>query len=589
MPSPVNRPRPRLLRVLLGGAVGLVLLCAGLLSWLLAMIHPEPAEPGLRHASRGSARETLPRSALPLEPEGHCLLITNVRAESGVVAEAEMSVGQGYLAPSEPILTDAAGRASSLVPCGLVYVTVEAEGFAPWRDIVQVPAGRPFDLDVLLVPGRLVQGTVSDPDGAPIAEALVSSGAASAETEADGAYTLVMPLVASALEVTALGYDDAVVPVPAAEETAPTRVDITLQPNHDVAVYCLGMTDDVCPDMPLFCTSPWLLIGEECDRRGPSADGARQTICPCPDGEVAVRGGGASVLVREDEHEAWLDLSLAGSVRGRVVSGSQRVTRCSVELIRIPEALEDLPRGLLVAQRVDCDHTGAFLAEGVVAGDWELHLEANATEESGKKERTLPPLHVGPGARVDVGALDVQGGGVVAGLLIDGLTGQPLSHEPVVCVRWSDGPERSAVLGGQSDQDGHFRIEGMPPGTWSLSHILSPQDAVEVEVRDGELTDGIRIETSEATSLDINGFTLTEEEGQLVVAEVEEGSPADDAGLEAGEVVVGVRLAGIDLGSSIGSKGAEISRFVLGHWDGPGVSLVVKGPSGEEELVPLDW
>ncbi len=577
------------LRLVLGGGLALSLLCLGLFGWLGAQIHPEPAAAGLRHRRAPAGARSLGASPSGRSEPG-CLVQVTVTGEQGPLAEAELRVGEHPSALGEPLSTDASGRASSVVPCGPVHLVAEADGYAPASDLIIVDVGEAQEIVIALRRGRLVVGTVSDPAGHPIAAASVLSGASTSETETDGAYTIVVPYDPSALLVSALGYDEAVVELAAVptDSTEPTTVDVTLEPNHDVAVWCLGMPGDICPDMPLFCTSPWLLTGEECNRRErwPLEP---LTLCSCPDGEVAVRGGGASVLVPADAHEAWLDLEDAGSVSGRIVSKTSELSRCSVELIRIPEALEDLPRGVLVAQRVDCAEDGAFRAEGVVAGDWELHVEGSLLPSGERKERTLPPLRVGPGADVDVGAVTHEGGGSVAGLLVDGLTGQPLPYQPVVGVRWSAGAERSAVLGGQSDEVGQFRIEGMPPGTWSLSHILAPQDAIEVEVREGELTDGLRLETSDATALDVNGFALSEEEGQLVVADVEEGSPADLAGLEAGEVVVGVRLAGLDLGSSFGGKGALINRFVLGHWDGPGVTLVVRGEDGEEELVPLDW
>jgi predicted metalloprotease with PDZ domain len=110
-----------------------------------------------------------------------------------------------------------------------------------------------------------------------------------------------------------------------------------------------------------------------------------------------------------------------------------------------------------------------------------------------------------------------------------------------------------------------------------------------VTVTEGVVTRGIRITTSDATALDENGFALTTEGGALVVQDVTPGSPAADAGLEPGEEVVGVLLGGFDLSSAMGEDGAEFARAVLGHWDGPGVTLVVRGADGGEEEVPLEW
>jgi hypothetical protein len=204
------------------------------------------------------------------------------------------------------------------------------------------------------------------------------------------------------------------------------------------------------------------------------------------------------------------------------------------------------------------------------------------------RERTLVPRHLSAGAEVDVGTIEVTGGGVIEGIVVDGVTGQPVEHGGVVALRDGATGERTTAMGDDCDADGHFRLDGLPPGSWTVAYPLSPQERVHVDLHDGEVVTGIRIVTADATALDANGFSLTNDEGDLVVSDVEPDSPAAEAGLEPGDTVVGLRVGGFDLPRGMGERGQAITRAILGHWDGPGVSLVVDRGDGEKE-VPLDW
>ena len=70
--------------------------------------------------------------------------------------------------------------------------------------------------------------------------------------------------------------------------------------------------------------------------------------------------------------------------------------------------------------------------------------------------------------------------------------------------------------------------------------------------------------------------------------DVEPDSPAADAGLEVGDRVEGLLLGGLDIGSYLGNRADTMLQMVLGHWDGPGVTLLVER-EGETYEVPLDW
>ncbi len=351
-------------------------------------------------------------------------------------------------------------------------------------------------------------------------------------------------------------------------------------------MHCVGLPNDDCETVMVACTHPYQPFADSCFDHDPIDSG---TTCRCPvDGTVAIRGGGRSVLVPADEDEAWLDFRDTGSLVGRVEVDGEPAAYCRVNLLRLPHGLEDVPRGLVNAHRVSCEADGSFEAVGLSEGDWEAVITGSGADGESRERTTLPRV-VREGKVTDLGVVDLMGGGIIEGVLLDGLTGSPASHEPVIALRQGGEGERTTPMGTDTNPDGGFVLEGLPAGTWHLSHLLSPHEYTVVEVEDGYVSDGVEVLTSDATALETNGFDLVqEEEGALVVDFVDTGSPAMDGGLEAGDEVTGVLLAGFDVVGMAGDDAPEITRFILGHWDGPGVTLVVER-EGEELEVPLDW
>lgn len=430
-----------------------------------------------------------------------------------------------------------------------------------------------------------IHGFVRDPDGEPIEGAEVGGWGRGAITDADGAYAVDLPLTVDRVYVSALGFDDEVVAYELPEGATEVRVDVVLTPNTELLVWCAGLPDDACTGFHITCTSPLSPSGPSCL----TDPGSGETLCRCPDGldEVAIRGGGRAVLVDAREREAWLDFRDTGAIVGRVVPAPEGDHACRALALRIPTALEDLPRGLFVGREVRCEADGRFRIDGLVEGDWQLALTAEVGE--GSYERVLVPRRVRPGDVVDVGDVRVPGGGAIEGVVIDGLTDAPAREEMVFAWREGASGERVTINGDESEEDGTFRIEGLPAGSWSVAPALAPHASVSVVVRE-DATSHVVVVTAEATALEDNGFSLAERDGRLVVEDVDAEGPAWEAGLSAGEEVVGVRLAGFDLAAAVGEdRAVGFARGVLAYWDGPGVTLVVRAPDGAEEIVPIEW
>ncbi|MFT5685484.1 MAG: hypothetical protein ACI8RZ_006436 [Myxococcota bacterium] len=418
-----------------------------------------------------------------------------------------------------------------------------------------------------------VYGRIEDADtGARIYRAQVQVGGVVTLVE-DGRYEVWLRQDAAMLEVTAPGFYSGWFELPD-EASGELEHDFALLPSDEVSVFCAGLPGDSCADVLLTCSDPLLPFGRECRQD------VGLTRCKCPDGEAAIRGGGRSVLIGADDVEAWLDFRDTGSLSGRVVDSGQPVAECHVGLLRIPVGLEDVPRGLLVARKTTCDAEGRFTLPGLVSGDWELIVHTGIDQN-----RTLTPRRLGVAEHLDIGDVELWAGGGIEGVLIDGLTGEP-TQGPILAIRSGESDERFTPMGGETDYEGHFQLNGLPPGSWRVSGATSPHESVTVEVEDGVITDGVIVQTSDATALATNGFTLLRQDGVLIVDAVSRDSPAWDAGLETGDVIEGITMAGFSM--NMDGKTGELAQLILGGWDGPGITLLVSGPDGPEEI-PLTW
>ncbi|HCH61938.1 MAG TPA: hypothetical protein DFR83_03975, partial [Deltaproteobacteria bacterium] len=363
------------------------------------------------------------------------------------------------------------------------------------------------------------------------------------------------------------------------------EVDFSLPSKREVRVWCAGLPSDLCNDMSIMCTHPLSPVGDGCKRDRVSGE----TVCDCSEqsGAVAIRGGGKSTLVQVDEPEAWLDFRDGGSLVGRVVANGADVSQCDVVVLRIPSGLEDLSRGLVAAHKSECDVEGRFEVTGLVDGDWEVIVEV-FLDDTGTLRRLLEPTRVRPRQATDVGEIEMLAGGGIEGRAVDGLTGETVDDAPILAVKRGDRNARSTPFFAEIDRNGNFTFDGLPPGEWELCYFLTPHVRTYVTVEDGAITDGVTVETSEATALETNGFSLAVDDGDLMVRAVESDSPASDAGLLEGDRIEGVLVAGLDIGSYLGDRADRVMQMVLGHWDGPGVTLVVERDGDTFEL-PLDW
>ena len=593
-PTPGGRLRARLLPAVLALAALVLFAGAGFVAAVIDWLRPDRAETELA-ARPVPARHAplLRRSVAPGGPDPTaCALEVEVRGpegepEPGVPVTLDMTA-LGQVAPQRDVVrTDHAGVAAwPDAPCGRYTVHAQVDGLVGSSTDGANPRGETTREHLRLREGARMAGKVVDPDGRGIEGATVEIGASRIRTDDRGRFELHAGRPDMALLVDAFGYRSAYETWPEdAHGEREQDVEIVLEPQHEVRVHCAGRPDDACAGVHLVCTEPMLPFGESC------ADDGAETVCVCPEGDAAVRGGSRSVFVDEGETDVWLDFTDTGRITGRVTLDGEPVVHCNVQTLRIPEGLEDLPRGMVSGARTHCDPEGAFTLEGLAGGDWEVMVDLWMGGEA-TRTGTLP-LRVRPGATTDLGTIDLRDGGGIAGLLIDGLTGEPMAHEPVLALRTAGAGERTTPMGTDSNGEGVFEMSGLPPGRWRLAHPLSPHEYTEVVVEDGVITGGVEVVTSDATALDLNGFDVAELGEDLMVEDVAPDSPADLAGLLPGDRITGVQLAGFPLSGLPGGGSPELARAILAHYDGPGVTLLVArdGEQGDDlpVEVPLEW
>jgi hypothetical protein len=141
-------------------------------------------------------------------------------------------------------------------------------------------------------------------------------------------------------------------------------------------------------------------------------------------------------------------------------------------------------------------------------------------------------------------------------------------------------PEIQTAMSGS---EGRFTLHVTHDGAYSVIAGTRPFEQIPVTVEQGHGDREVVLTTGAADLLREHSFSLvTDERGDLVVDRADA-----EADLRAGDVIDGLLVAGIDVGSVLPEQEDLIIDAVLEHYGGPGVTLRVDR-DGTLVEVPLD-
>jgi len=501
----------------------------GRYAWLPRALAVEPGsdepvvlEPSIGGLIRG--RVTLPPGAGTMEDQRS----TDIELELDPT-QFSMMRGRGNAFDREARL-DAEGRFEirAIDPATSYVLTIDPEGLATWtKDSIAVESGRAIDLDVRLVVGGTIAGTVRDATGAPIAEAGVRAAGrmffgfptnrlAESETDADGRFTL---------EHVAPGKVQVIARSEGFLENLGTSVEVGDGERRDVGELVLEAGSRIAGRITWPDGSP--AAGAEVDvgfdpaglagmgafnaARGASGEAEADA-----DGRFEVQGlGKGPFLVQASAEHAgsgdegtvqWRD-KLAGITPGRldlelvlaeppivdgIVSDAEGAPVTEFEVLARAESTSPFLPGASEKERFE-DEEGRFRLTKLEPGTWTLEIRADGFGPSAPLELDLP---LPPGGDPLSFVLTPASG--VRGVVLDP-AGNPASGATVTLLL--EGTSRMAQMAGRmdvpetlSDETGAFVLDGLGEGSHRIiaKHAdYAESEALPFEVGAGGSVEGV--------------------------------------------------------------------------------------------------
>ena len=481
------------------------------------------------------------------------------RVVAGGVAVADAVIGLSYLhaegvgGPLEPYtLSDVARtaqdgsfRVQGVAP-GRLRVLAQAAGFAAGesRDLGLDDGGSRDGIVLDLAPGLTWSGTVRSKAGQPLRAEVVLSGAGlsrslSARTDGEGRFRLDrVPTGAFAVQVRAPGHRTLAEPTLAIGPKEPLTRDFILEPATGLVGRVVDPNREPVPQAAVRVVRGGVERWLSTDASGafqwddPDSVGAHTIVQA-----VTTRHAPSAEQVAQPGEVVELQLGAGGFLSGRVVdSAGAPVTQFA---LAIDSAVVDGPdpfgpRGVPPLRVAQSD--GTFRLGPVRPGRYDLRAEAanfapgfakgHSVASGGSAEGIV--ITLGAGATVR-GRITARDGGTAVG------NARVLLFEPESAM-----PPRTAMTAA----DGTFAINGVGAGRRSIrvthaeyltelaSGIVVPaQGEVHRDVALGRAAPGERF------SFHGIGATLKKSERGIEVANLMEGSPAQQFGLQAGDVI----------------------------------------------------
>jgi hypothetical protein len=476
-----------------------------------------------------------------------------IDARGKPVAGAQVTVsearGSGLLeAPSGPARSDGQGRFSLRVPPGEVALRAEAAaGAAASRRFYVQPGLHLTGVELQLGTGGTLEGRLLRPDGVPASqgEVLLKDEVGLRRLPCDqqgrfsaGGLTLGSKLVQGA----ARGYAPSQVSE-VSVQTGPVR-SLTLQLGKAKGVAGRVLSPEGAPIAGVRVTvraggpqGPMVQLSTQPEVLTDEAGLFQFLEVPDLPLTLTARGPGTSSTSRSGvapgSVNVVLKLEATGSIVGLVTDGTggKPVTDFTVTLTSGPGVG---PGGERPALRV-ASGKGQFAIDALVPGSYAVSITAPGY---GPAEKGGLSVVAGHAARADV---TLDGGGRISGLVVDSRG----AGVPGATVRADTGWLGAAVV---SDASGAFLLRDVARGRRSLTAThpdYNTRVLGGVEVFPAA-TASVRVELAarEGASPGLNlsgiGATLTSAKGKVTVVTPMQNSPADIAGLRAGDQVVSV-------------------------------------------------
>lgn len=278
-------------------------------------------------------------------------------------------------------------------------------------------------------------------------------------------------------------------------------------------------------------------------------------------------GASAAVELRRGG-ENRLDLPAQGGIAGTVIDErGLPVTTFQVVLDHV--VLADGSRAPGAMQRKFDDAEGRFALERMGAGKWTLLISAAG------RPQTKVEVPVEPGKVTEDVRVRLERGATLLGSVVDRVTRRPIGG---ATVSLDDGARDSAIEPATTSPGGEFRLEGVPPGAFGvevthpdyLARIVSGLDAR--GQRQLRTTIDLAPSTDGGGRLEMSGIGASlnsDAEGNVLVTSVREEGPAEQAGMQADDLI-----AAID-GKS--AEGMSVQECVQ----------LLRGPAGTEVRVTV--
>lgn len=464
-----------------------------------------------------------------------------------VTAQWERTLTTDDTAPAGEARTQADGAFAIRVPPGTVELTASIAGrphaVAVVRDVR--PDASIVGVEIVLGEGTTIDGKVHDPDGAPVAGALVVAiepYGARRETRTDekGRFVLeALPRGATLVEASARGFAPSLPARVMIGTVKPPRTVLVLRAPQTIAGSVVASDGTPIAGATITATDPRSELPAASATSGADGAFALDEVGTGPYDVAAEAEGfapGRSTGVAGGATELRLELQASGGISGTVTSGGSPLVDFTVRIGGYtPRGGSRIFGGQKLTRFASVD--GVYQMDELEPGSYDLTISAPGYAPAELRGVVVPAGTYG-NASADLGA-----GGTIAGTVTDAETGSPIEGAIVTMSTGFEGTIRYTAA------DGTYRIDSVAPGRRSIEvrhprYDIFMQTGVEVTAGATATSDialaPLRPDGKQRLEFAGISAALKLEGGVLVVVGVGQGGPAERAGIAEGDVITAI-------------------------------------------------